>query len=122
MALEPTLGWDGVDEVMAELRGYRTQGFTDLAFRHHRRVGEREGRLRAGSALGRQAWYMGYRPSYLLLRSVYRARGNVASLAMIWGFAASALAGAPRCPHPLVIDRVREDQRLRRVLRRGAPA
>jgi biofilm PGA synthesis N-glycosyltransferase PgaC len=122
MALEPTLGWDGVDEVMAELRGYRTQGFTDLAFRHHRRVGEREGRLRAGSALGRQAWYMGYRPSYLLLRSVYRARGNLASLAMIWGFAASALARAPRCPHPLVIHRVREDQRLRRVLRRGAPA
>ena len=51
-ALEPELGWDGVDEVMAELRGYRTAGFTDFGFRHHRKVGEREGRLRAGSALG----------------------------------------------------------------------
>ena len=63
--LEPELGWDGVDEVMAELRGYRTAGFQDFGFRHHRKVGEREGRLRAGAALGRQAWYMGYRPSYL---------------------------------------------------------
>jgi glycosyltransferase involved in cell wall biosynthesis len=122
MALDATLGWDGVDEVMAELRGYRTQGFTDLGFRHHRRVGEREGRLRAGSALGRQAWYMGYRPSYLLLRAVYRAWGNFASLAMIWGYAAAWVAGDPRCSHPLVVHRVREGQRLRRVLRRGVPA
>ena len=48
-ALEPEMGWDGVDEVMAELRGYRTAGFTDFGFRHHRKVGERDGRLRAGS-------------------------------------------------------------------------
>jgi biofilm PGA synthesis N-glycosyltransferase PgaC len=118
-ALEPQLGWDGVDEVMAELRGYRTEGFKDLGFRHHRRVGEREGRMRAGSALGRQAWYMGYRPSYVMLRALYRARENVASLAMVWGYAAAAARGAPRCPHPVVIDRVRAGQRLRVVVRRG---
>ena len=76
--LEPELGWDGVDEVMAELRGFRTAGYHEFGFRHHRKVGEREGRLRAGAALGRQAWYMGYRPSYLLLRAVYRSRENFA--------------------------------------------
>ena len=118
-ALEPEMGWDGVDEVMAELRGYRTAGFTDFGFRHHRKVGEREGRLRAGSALGRQAWYMGYRPSYLLLRALYRARENFASLAMVWGYAWSAATGAPRCPNLTVTRRVREGQRLRVVMRRG---
>jgi len=118
-ALEPEMGWDGVDEVRAELRGYRTEGFKDLGFRHHRAVGEREGRLRAGSALGRQAWYMGYRPTYVVLRAVYRARENLASLAMVWGYAASALAGAPRCPDDVIIDRVRSLQRLRVVVRRG---
>ena len=112
-ALEPEMGWDGVDEVMAELRGYRTAGFTDFGFRHHRKVGEREGRLRAGAALGRQAWYMGYRPSYLLLRALYRARENFASLAMVWGYAWSAASGAPQCPNPTVTRRVREGQRLR---------
>ncbi|HEY1276814.1 MAG TPA: glycosyltransferase family A protein [Thermoleophilaceae bacterium] len=116
--LEPELGWDGVDEVMAELRGYRTAGFHDLGFRHHRKVGEREGRIRAGSALGRQAWYMGYRPTYLVLRAVYRARENVASLAMVWGYVAAAVTRAPRCPHPLVIRRIRAAQRLRLVVRR----
>ena len=118
-ALEPEMGWDGVDEVMAELRGYRTAGFTDFGFRHHRKVGEREGRLRAGSALGRQAWYMGYRPSYLLLRAFYRARENFASVAMVWGYAWSAASGAPQCPNPIVTRRVREGQRLRVVVRRG---
>jgi glycosyltransferase involved in cell wall biosynthesis len=118
-ALEPELGWDGVDEVMAELRGYRTTGFLDLGFRHHRKVGERDGRLRAGSALGRQAWYMGYRPSYLMLRALYRARENAAALAMVWGYASAAVSGAPQCPIPTVTSRVRERQRLRVVMRRG---
>lgn len=117
--LEPELGWDGVDEVMAELRGFHTAGFQDFGFRHHRKVGEREGRLRAGTALGRQAWYMGYRPTYLVLRALYRARENAASLAMLWGYTAAAVTGAPQCPHPTVTDRVREGQRLRVVMRRG---
>lgn len=118
-ALEPELGWDGVDEVMAELRGFKTAGFHEFGFRHHRKVGERDGRLRAGSALGRQAWYMGYRPSYLLLRALYRARENAASLAMVWGYAWAAASRAPQCPNPVVTGRVREGQRLRVVVRRG---
>jgi glycosyltransferase involved in cell wall biosynthesis len=118
--LEPEMGWDGVDEVMAELRGYTTAGFTEFGFRHHRKVGERDGRLRAGSLLGRQAWYMGYRPSYLVLRALYRARENAASIAMVWGYAAAAVSGAPQCPVPTVTQRVREGQRLRVVVRRGA--
>ena len=117
-ALEPEMGWDGVDEVMAELRGYRTAGFHDLGFRHHRKVGERDGRLRAGSLLGRQAWYMGYRPSYLMLRALYRARENAASLAMVWGYAAAAVSRRAAVPDPHRDRRVREGQRLRVVMRR----
>jgi poly-beta-1,6-N-acetyl-D-glucosamine synthase len=121
MALEPTMGWDGVDEIKAQLRGYRTRTFVELAFRHHRPVGDREGRLRAGSALGRQAWYMGYRPTYLLVRAVYRAKENPASAAMIWGYLSSAASRAPQCPDAHVLRRVRDGQRLRVALRVGAP-
>jgi glycosyltransferase involved in cell wall biosynthesis len=117
--LEPELGWDGVDEVMAQLRGYRTVGIADIGFKHHRKVGERDGRLRAGTALGRQAWYMGYRPSYLVLRALYRARENAASLAMVCGYGWAAISGAPQCPNATVTNRVRERQRLRVVARRG---
>jgi glycosyltransferase involved in cell wall biosynthesis len=118
-ALEPQLGWDGIDEVMAEMRGYRTAALLDLGFRHHRKVGERDGHLRAGTALGVQAWYMGYRPSYVVLRALYRTRENAASLAMVCGYAWAAVSGAPQCPNPTITDRVRDRQRLRIVMRRG---
>ena len=60
---------------------------------------------------------MGYRPSYLVLRAI-RARENLASLAMVWGYAAAA-SGAPQCPNPTITRRVREGQRMRVVMRRG---
>ena len=68
------MGWDGLDELRAQLRGMRTQTFTDLPFRHHRPEGGRElSSLHQGEALGRASWYMGYRPTYLAMRALYRA-------------------------------------------------
>ncbi|MCW3001751.1 MAG: glycosyltransferase family 2 protein [Conexibacter sp.] len=119
--LEPKMGWDGLDEVQASMLGYRTAIFTDFGFRHHRATGGRErDRLRASSVLGHASWYMGYRPSYLLLRALYRTRreGPLA-LAMVWGYASAAARRTPRCPEPGVIQHLREQQRLRTVIARG---
>jgi glycosyltransferase involved in cell wall biosynthesis len=120
--LEPHMGWDGVDEVKAALGGYRTRAFNDLAFRHHRRTGARErGRLRHGTAQGRAAWYMGYRPSYIVLRTLYRMPRDPGAAGMVLGYAAAAAAGSPRCPDPAVIHHIRDRQRLREAVRRGLP-
>jgi glycosyltransferase involved in cell wall biosynthesis len=122
-ALEPCMGWDGLDEIRVQLRGLRTQAFVDLPFRHHRPEGGRElTSLHQGEALGRASWYMGYRPSYMALRAVYRARREPAALAMLWGYAAAAARRAPRCPDPQLVGVLRERQRLGVALRRGAPA
>ena len=122
-ALEPCMGWDGLDEIRVQLRGLHTQAFVDLPFRHHRPEGGRElTTLHQGEALGRASWYMGYRPTYLALRAVYRARREPAALAMIWGYAAAAVRRAPRCPDPHLVRALRERQRLGVALRRGAPA
>ena len=62
-ALEPRMGWDGLDELGVQLEGMRTETFVDLPFRHHRPEGGREhSALHHGEALGRASWYMGYRP------------------------------------------------------------
>lgn len=123
MRLEPCMGWDGLDEVSAQLRGYRTQTFVDLPFRHHRPEGGRElSSLHQGEALGRAAWYMGYRPSYLTLRAIYRARSEPAALGMLWGYFGAAGRRAPRCPDPRLVRELRSRQRLVATLRRGAPA
>ncbi len=121
--LEPRMGWDGLDELGVQLEGMRTETFVDLPFRHHRPEGGREhSALHHGEALGRASWYMGYRPSYLALRALYRARRQPAALAMLWGYLAAALTREPRCPDRRVVDALRERQRLRVALRRGAPA
>ena len=123
MELEPCMGWDGLDEIRVQLRGMRTQTHVDLPFRHHRPEGGRElTSLHHGEALGRASWYMGYRPSYMMMRVIYRARREPAALAMLWGYAAAAAQRAPRCPDEQVVHALRERQRLGTALRRGAPA
>jgi biofilm PGA synthesis N-glycosyltransferase PgaC len=122
MALEPKMGWDGLDEVRVNLRGYETRTIVDLPFRHHRPEGGRErGRLGASALKGRACWYMGYRPSYLLLRALYRSRRDPAAIAMVWGYAAAAAGRVQRVSDPRMVARLREQQRLRATLRRGAP-
>jgi glycosyltransferase involved in cell wall biosynthesis len=123
MSLESRMGWDGLDELAVHLRGMRTATFVDLPFRHHRPEGGRErSPLHHGEALGRASWYMGYRPSYLLLRACYRARRQPSALAMVWGYAAAAAGREPRCPDPALVRALRDRQRLRVAFRRGAPA
>ena len=123
LAMEPCMGWDGLDELRAQLRGMRTQTFLDLPFRHHRPEGGRElSSLHQGEALGRASWYMGYRPSYLAMRALYRSRREPAALAMLWGYAAAAARRAPQCPDGLLVGELRRRQRLGVALRRGAPA
>jgi biofilm PGA synthesis N-glycosyltransferase PgaC len=123
MALEPCMGWDGLDEVSVQLRGMRTQTFVDLPFRHHRPEGGRElSSLHQGQALGRAAWYMGYRPTYLTLRALYRARQEPAAIGMLWGYFGAAGRRVPQCPDKRLVAAVRERQRLGATLRRGAPA
>jgi hypothetical protein len=122
LALAPRMGWDGLDELSVQRRGYATRAFADLPFRHHRAEGARErSALHHGDAQGRAAWYMGYRPTYLALRALYRARRQPAALAMLWGYAAAALGREPRCPDEGARAILRERQRLRVALRRGAP-
>jgi len=120
MELEPRMGWDGLDEIKVALQGYRSVAFTDIGFCHHRKVGARErARLRNGTAMGRAAWHMGYRPSYLLLRTLYRAWREPSAIGMPAGFLAAAIQRSPRHSDPAVLARIRDEQRLRVVLRRG---
>ena len=122
MTLESKMGWDGLDEVKAGLRGYTSRAILEVGFRHHRPTGGRErNRLGHQAAQGRAAWYMGYRPTYLLMRAAYRARRDPAAVGMVAGYARSALTRAPRHREREVIERVRSEQRLRRALRRRPP-
>jgi glycosyltransferase involved in cell wall biosynthesis len=116
LPLEERMGWDGIDEMKASARGWHTHAITDLPFKHHREEGERDGsRRRARAAQGRAAHYIGYRPWYLVLRSLHHARHEPAALAMIWGYTGAAIRRAPQHPDRAVRDELRRRQSLRRI-------
>jgi glycosyltransferase involved in cell wall biosynthesis len=115
LPLEERMGWDSVDQLVAILRGWRTASFADLPFYHHRFTGERDGSTRAWRLQGELAHYLGYRPSYLLVRTAYRTVREPAAAAMAWGYAAATLRGDPRCSHDEVVRLLRRQQALRRL-------
>ncbi|HZT91496.1 MAG TPA: glycosyltransferase family A protein [Gaiellaceae bacterium] len=116
LPLEERLGWDGIDELKAAVRGWRTRIVRDAPFYHHRRVGQRDG---ASTARWRRqgvgAHYMGYRFTYLLLRTAHHALKNPAAVAMVSGYVGAALRRESRLADQDVRHYLREQQRLRRL-------
>jgi len=120
--LTEQLGWDGIDEVKARLRGWETRSIGDVTFRHHRRVGERDGAWRSYESQGATARFMGYRMPYLVLRSLFRMLDDPRSLGMVLGWLKAARDRRPRYDDPEVLRYIRAQQRLTRVPLRALEA
>lgn len=114
LPLEERIGWDGVDVIKANVHGWRTTTLLDLPFRHHRPEAARErGRWHGWAVQGDAAHFMGYRFSYLLLRTLFQARKDAAAFGILWGFARAALRRAPAIADQGVREYVRREQRFR---------
>ena len=120
LPLEERMGWDGIDELRAAVDGWETRIVPGVAFRHHRPVGARDGaRYRRWLAQGEGAHYMGYRPSYLALRTLRRALRDPAAPAMLLGYLLAGLRREPRYADLRVRDELRRGQRLRELPQRA---
>lgn len=123
LPLEPRTAWDWIDVAEANLRGWRTGVLRDVPFYHHRREGGRaRTRWAQWSSQGRAARYLGYRPTYLIARALFRSLTDPAALALITSYAGSALRRSEQCEKAALVARVREQQRLRNLARRAAEA
>ncbi len=123
LPLEERVGWDGIDELKANVFGWDTRVIAELGFLHHRRLGARDGMPWARWARqGRAAHYMGYRFSYLLFRTLHHARRNPGALAMLWSYAAAAATRSPRYSDERVRRHLRERQKLRTLRARRREA
>lgn len=121
--LEQSMGWDGIDEIKAQLRGWRTRTLAELRFRHHRLEGERDGRRwRGWAARGRASRYMGYRWWYVVLRSLHHARRERAALALIWGYLAAMVRRESVCADAAVRAHLRGGQSVGNLLERRRQA
>jgi glycosyltransferase involved in cell wall biosynthesis len=115
LPLEERQGWDEIDSIKAQLAGWSARTLVDLPFRHHRPEGARDGGRRRWADQGDTAHYMGYRFSYLLVRTLYRAPRDPASLAMLGGYARAAARRQPRCADERVRGHLRTEQSLQRL-------
>lgn len=122
LPLEERMGWDGIDALKAAVAGWETRTILDLPFFHHRPEGLRDGRRAAWRALGRCAYFMGYRPSYQLVRTAYHVRRDPAAVGLLTGYLSALVARETRCSDPAAIAYLREKQRLRSLLARRREA
>ena len=111
MPLEYRMGWDGIDQLKANAAGWRTVTFKDLPFFHHRPEGARDGTsLAARVNQGRASHFMGYRWSYLLLRSLFGLRYGPSAIGLMLGYVSEAVSRSPRCADPGVRQYVHAQQ------------
>jgi glycosyltransferase involved in cell wall biosynthesis len=122
MPLEERQGWDEIDAIKARLRGWEVGTLFDVPFRHLRGEGSRDGGRRRWLDQGDTARYMGYRFSYLVARSLFRARRDPAALAMVAGYLRATVTRAPVLPDPAARAYVRRTQRFRELPLRAREA
>lgn len=116
LPLEEHMGWDTLDLMKARLKGWDVEVLYDLPFRHHRPEGERDGgRLKTYAIQGEGAYFMGYRVSYLAVRTLYRALRSPAALGLMVGYTRARIARRPQCSDPELRAYVRSEQSLRRL-------
>jgi poly-beta-1,6-N-acetyl-D-glucosamine synthase len=97
------LGWDGIDVVVARMRGYTTQSFPDLVARHHRPTGTAQGRLKGHVRWGRCMYIQGY-PAYWVAARAVKVSASpprvISGAAYLAGYAHAAIRRVPRFDEP----------------------
>jgi glycosyltransferase involved in cell wall biosynthesis len=120
--LERRMGWDGVDELKAQVAGWSTRTLPDVPFRHHRALGARERSWSKWVGQGDMAHFMGYGFGYLLVRTGYRTLKEPSATGMVWGYLTAVAKRKDRVADEEVRRHLREQQSLRALPRRACEA
>ena len=116
LPLEERMAWDGIDRLKAATFGWKTRTLRELPFFHQRPEATRDPTSRgAWAAQGQAAYYMGYRFSYLVLRTLYRALRQRAALMILWGYVAAAWRREQRIDDEPLRAHLRREQSMARL-------
>ncbi|HUP02844.1 MAG TPA: glycosyltransferase family A protein [Bryobacteraceae bacterium] len=111
-------GWDTIDEVTANMLGWKTQSFNELQVMHHRFTGTSEGLVNNCVKFGAVCYICRYHPVYFLASCFYRTVRRpylIGSLAMMTGMVKSYVGRVPRVDDKDFIKYIRRQQ-MRRLL------
>jgi biofilm PGA synthesis N-glycosyltransferase PgaC len=109
----PAPGWDTLDEVKANMLGWRTRSFPDLHLVHHRVTGSADGWLGGLVKNGRANYISGYHPLFMIAKCLRRliVRPYVlGAFALMWGYVSGYFKGIPQVNDPQLIRYLRGQQ------------
>jgi poly-beta-1,6-N-acetyl-D-glucosamine synthase len=111
-------GWDTVDEVKANMIGWRTQTFSDITAIHLRPTGAEQGSWRDAVKNGRADYISGYHPLFMAAKCLKRMLEKpyiAVGLGHFCGFLSGYMKGTPKVNDPALIRYARRQQ-MRRLL------
>jgi poly-beta-1,6-N-acetyl-D-glucosamine synthase len=111
-------GWDTIDEVKANMLGWKTHSFTDLHLQHHRLTGTADGLLHDRVKHGKVCYVSRYHPLFVLVSCLYRIRQKpilIGSATVMYGYLKAYLTRPLRVEDPSYVTYIHAQQ-LRRLL------
>jgi poly-beta-1,6-N-acetyl-D-glucosamine synthase len=115
--LWPASGWDTIDEVKANMLGWRTHSFPELHLLHHRFTGTEEGLMRDRVKHGMACYISGYHPLFVTASCARRITQKpylVGAAAIMYGFLKAHWNRPPRPEDQSYVAYIR-GQQLRRL-------
>lgn len=106
-------GWDTLDEVKANMLGWRTYSFSDLHLLQLKSTGSADGAWKNWLKNGRANYIAGYHPLFMLLKCIKRVFSRpygLAALGLFTGFSTGYLKRIARVPDPALIHYIRSQQ------------
>jgi len=109
-------GWDGIDNIIAQMKGWETHSFKDPKAKHQRRTGSHSGLVFGCFESGKFAYTMGYFPPFMIARSLHRMVRKpiiIGGISMLIGYIHSLLTRKKRINDPEVVSFLRDKQKKR---------
>ncbi|EEF62368.1 glycosyltransferase [Pedosphaera parvula] len=113
-------GWDTLDEVKANMLGWRTYTFRDVPIMHHRETGGADGTWKNWVKNGRANYVVGYHPLFMLCKCALRLWERpyvIVSAGLLYGFVMGYVRRLPCSREPDVVRYLRREQMRRLMLK-----
>ncbi len=111
-------GWDTLDEVKANMKGWTTRTFSDIPIIHHRFTGGADGNWKNQVKNGRANYISGYHPLFMFfkcLKRFWQYPYIIGSLGLSWGYVSSYVLRIPKVDDTDLLRYLRQQQ-IRRLL------
>lgn len=109
-------GWDGIDNIMAQMNNWETSSFTNIEVMHQRRTGSHYGLVSGCFESGLFAHKMGYFPPFMILRCIHRMASKpylFGGISMLMGYLYSILNRSQQVSEPDVAKHLQNKQKAR---------